>query len=441
MRYYAEWLDGEYLLLKHVTRGYDHPAQVQRALRFHAVFGSTVVASDAQLVDNRVGVPRLFADKDFRNFLHEQQTQGNDFLALVADAMGGLKDEKLAIAMRGVGRLIDQADKPEDSYEAAATRFGDALLDDIFKSETFDKGRYLHPTYRCEARVGKIIQSSGQYAEDFTGLLHAVEYFSKCPLATTTTAPKGNVSRYDELLLKARDEDRLVSEKQHERIVKVLDIQDQKVRPELHGRRAAIRKVLGQGEWQDQTFKDEDLRLYLDVVHAWNCAIAQRLSPEAGTLYESYDDIPLSRYRQSASDAAGWFSAGPMPARGLSDRLVRFLAWDPLDSDWKHIAYIVRCTRKTARQLQDALKNGSEDDRIAALNDHASTVADHLNIIREVPQWVWWVAKAGSVVTSYYPPELIDAAEKANSGYAWALLRRKLIVNTLTKAGSELLMK
>jgi hypothetical protein len=447
MRYYAEWLDGEYLLLRHVNRGYDHNAVVQRALRFHAVFGSTVVASDAQLVDYRVGVPKLFADPDFRSFLHERQVEGFDFLALVADAMTGLKDEKLAISMRGVGRLIDQADKPPNSYEAAATRFGEALLNDVSKSGTFEKARYLRPARRSEARVGKIIREYSeaegfdQYARAFTGLLHATEYFSKCSLPTTTTTPKGNAGRYDELLLRARDEARVVSEKQHERTARVLDFQNENVRPELHGRRAAIRKELGQGQWQNETWEEENLRLYLDVVHVWNCVVAGRISPEAGTLYESYDDLPLSRYQRSVTDVIGWFSAAPMPASALSARLRRFLSWDPLDSDWKHIAFIVRSTRKTARQLQDALKNGSEEDRIEALTEHASRVADYLVEIREVPELVWWVVKAVGDVTSYYPSELVEAAEAADGAYALALLQRKLVVNTLTKAGFELLLK
>ena len=38
VRYYAEWLDGEYLLLQHAYAGYDHAAVMQRALRYHALF-------------------------------------------------------------------------------------------------------------------------------------------------------------------------------------------------------------------------------------------------------------------------------------------------------------------------------------------------------------------------------------------------------------------
>ena len=52
MRYYAEWLDGEYVLLNGLNRGYDHFSVMQRAIRFHALFGSTVVLSDAQTIDS-----------------------------------------------------------------------------------------------------------------------------------------------------------------------------------------------------------------------------------------------------------------------------------------------------------------------------------------------------------------------------------------------------
>jgi hypothetical protein len=36
---------------------------------------------------------------------------------------------------------------------------------------------------------------------------------------------------------------------------------------------------------------------------------------------------------------------------------------------------------------------------------------------------------------------LVEAAEAADGAYALALLQRKLVVNTLTKAGFELLLK
>ena len=80
MRYYAEWLDGEYVLLNHAIRGYSHNAVMQRAMRFHALFGSTIVLSDVQMIDSKTPIPRLFLDSDFRDFLKENQ----NFLELVA---------------------------------------------------------------------------------------------------------------------------------------------------------------------------------------------------------------------------------------------------------------------------------------------------------------------------------------------------------------------
>jgi hypothetical protein len=107
MRYYAEWLDGEYVLLNHLIRGYDHSAVMQRAIRFHALFGSTVVLSDAQTIDFRTPIPTLFLDRDFRAFLKRKQ----NFLAMVANPVSGAKNQKFAIAMKGMERLTDQAEQ------------------------------------------------------------------------------------------------------------------------------------------------------------------------------------------------------------------------------------------------------------------------------------------------------------------------------------------
>jgi len=134
MRYYAEWLDGEYFLLNQVMRGYDHSAVMQRAIRFHALFGSTVVLSDAQMVDFRTPIPKLFLDRHFRDFLMEQQ----NFFALVADPVRGAKNQDFSVAMKGIERLADQANKPADSFEMAMTQLGEP----IFRTGHFDAERY-----------------------------------------------------------------------------------------------------------------------------------------------------------------------------------------------------------------------------------------------------------------------------------------------------------
>jgi len=80
MRYYAEWLDGEYVLLNQAVPGYDHFDTMERAIRFHALFGSTIVLSDVQMVDSKCPIPWLFHDKGFRTFLKERQDRNGIFL-------------------------------------------------------------------------------------------------------------------------------------------------------------------------------------------------------------------------------------------------------------------------------------------------------------------------------------------------------------------------
>jgi hypothetical protein len=435
VRYYAEWLDGEYVLLNHVIHGYDHSAVMQRALRFHALFGSTVVLSDAQTIDFRTPIPTLFLDRGFKAFLKEKQ----NFLALVADPVRGAKNGNFAIAMKGIERLTNQANKPADSFEMAITQLGEP----IFRAGNFDSDRYLNPRNNRKGHVGRVIKRFPEYRRELTGLLHVVDYFSRSPLPTTTMPSTGAPERYDTILENAQKNHQVVSEHQTKRIQEILRIQQEHLPDGQQGRRAAIRKILGTGRWHQENWTPENLRLYLDVVHAWNCAINRSIAPEAGTLYESRDDLPLSRYERSVTDKIGWFRAGPMPSTDLSDRIRRFLSWDPLDADWKLIATIVRGTEKSANELQAALKTGSVEDRTAAITEHASKIADYLVdvTIKEVSEWVWLIAKTVGAVTDTVDSELVDFAEEATreAPSAYASIRRKLVVNTITNAGSEIL--
>jgi hypothetical protein len=431
MRYYSEWLDGEYVLLNHAIPGYNHSNVMQRAIRFHALFGSTIVLSDTQMVDFRNPIPTLFGDRHFRTFLKEK----NDFLALVADPARWASG-KFAIAIKGIERLHDQANKPEDSYEMAVTQLGEP----IFRPGAFDADKYLNPRNEGKGRVGRVIKRfKKEYGCQLKGLLHAVDYFSRGPLPTTTMSSKRSPERYDTLLRSAQ---KTASEEHAKRIQKILDIQEQKLPEKQHGRRAAIRKLLGTGQWHHEHWKDEDLRLYLDVVHAWNCAINRNIAPEAGTLYESRGDIPLSRYERTVTDTVGWFRAGPMPSSDMSDHIRHLLSWDPLTSDWKHIAHIVNRTQKTAEKLQAALNTGNMGERAEALRVHASEIAEYLPHVPpiEIPRCVWAIAK--TVTTPWDGlSEVVDVAEKFadEAPYDYAIAQQKLIVNTLRKAGTKLL--
>ena len=439
MRYYAEWLDGEYVLLNQVIHGYDHSAVMQRALRFHALFGSTVVLSDVQMIDSRTPIPASFLDPDFRAFLNAKENEKETFLALVADPVRGAKNGNFGIAMKGIERLTNQARKPPDSYEMAVTQLGEP----IFRAGFLDADKYLKSRHAGRSHVGRAIKRFPQYSQALTGLLHAVDYFSRSPLPSTTMPSTESPEPYDALLLNAQNDHKVVSEKQAQRIRKILRIQQEHLPAAQQGRRAAIRKVLGTGQWHHERWTPENLRLYLDVVHAWNCAINRTIAPEAGTLYESRGDIKLSRYERSVTDTVGWFRAGPMPSTRLSDRIRRFLSWDPLSADWKHIAALVYRTRKSAEELQASLKTGNTEDRAAALVEHASRIADHLISVPtiDIPECVWWISKDVALATDAFPSELVDATQElTRSGpYTFASIRRKLVVNTIKKAGSELL--
>jgi hypothetical protein len=275
----------------------------------------------------------------------------------------------------------------------AATQLGEP----IFSAGHFDADRYLNPRNSRKGHVGRVIKRFPQYGRELTGLLHVLDYFSGSPLPSTTMPSTGTPERYDTILENVRKHHQVVGEPQAIRIQEILRIQQERIPDGQHGRRAAMRKVLGTGQWHHEDWTPDNLRLYLDVVHAWNCAINRNIAPDAGTLYESRDDVPLSRYERSVTDRIGWFRADPMSSSGVSDRIRRFLSWDPLDADWKQIAAIVHGTESSAEKLQASFVKANAEERNAALTEHASKIADCLVgvgvPIKEIPEWVWSVGK------------------------------------------------
>ena len=60
---------------------------------------------------------------------------------------------------------------------------------------------------------------------------------------------------------------------------------------------------------------------------------------------------------------------------------------------------------------------------------------------KDVPEWVWLIAKAVASASDALPPESVDVAQQLthSAPIAYASVRRYLVVNTLTNAGSGLL--
>ena len=183
--------------------------------------------------------------------------------------------------------------------------------------------------------------------------------------------------------------------------------------------------------------------MYLDVVHAWNCAINRNVAPDAGTLYESRDDIQLSRFQRSITDAVGWFSAGPMPTNHFSDPIRRFLSWDPIDADWNLIRKIAQKTVYSALNLQAALMTRDRELWTKSLHHHAVEIAECLvNVpVKEIPEWYWTVLQAAVTLTDIFPSEYVDIAKEIvhDAPYLKAAAERKQVVNTLSDVGPELL--
>jgi len=431
MRYYAEWLDGEYDLLKYLMSGYDHYKVILRSIRFHALLGSTLVLSDSQIVDEKTPLPMLFQDPDFRAFLRENP----NFLALVADPAPDIHDAKFAIAARGLERKYRQQGKPPDSFEEASTQ----LYKAIRKRGSFDINEFVGPENVGRGQVGRVLGRFPNYREQLLGVLHALDHFTTSSCPNTTMASVSHPEGYDTFLHGVQSS---VSERHAGRIQEILRIQREKLPEDQWGRRAAIRKVLGKGRWQNEPWKKHDLRLYLDVVHAWNYDINQTIAPEAGTLYESQDDLPLSKYERSVTDSVDWFRPDPKLLTGLPPYLRSLLSWDPLDTDWKHIASVVAETQETASRLQSVLKNGTQENRVNAIEAHARRMAGLLVDVHKTkqPHWYWDFARDIAKVLvdglEIMPSELIDIGieAKRDAPFLSESLQRRSVVNTVTKA-------
>ena len=225
------------------------------------------------------------------------------------------------------------------------------------------------------------------------------------------------------------------------RIEEVLEIQANKVDPNQHGRRAAMRKVLAPGKWHKEDWTTQTRRLYLDVIHAWNYAANQSIAPDAGTMYESTDDIPLSTYGRTVTDIVGWFRTNETLGASFPEHICRLLRWDLRTTDWKQIARIARITEQSAKALQHSLHQHSTS-RGERLEEHASNVADCLVGVPmlEIPEWVWGPVKFVASILDY--EDYIELAEKLLH-YAppvYGAIKHKFVVNTISNVGKKMLV-
>jgi hypothetical protein len=209
----------------------------------------------------------------------------------------------------------------------------------------------------------------------------------------------------------------------------------------LQGRRAAVRKVLAPGKWQAEEFEPQNLLMYLDVVHAWNYAIKLTICPTATSLYESPASVPFSRYKNDVLDrvlpavkkGSRMFSKLP---RGMRD----FLSWDPLSLQWDTIRRVCDSTRESAETLQCSLQSPDVGMRQAAIERHASRVAECLVSVPhvEIPAWAWvLVATGAGILEEQDVYEAVHIAQ-TQGPLLYADARRALVVNCISRRAAEI---
>ena len=96
MRFYAHWLDGEFVRIARSKSPQTTKEIIGPGLQISAFFGNSVTLSGIQLYD-RAAVQELFLDKSFREYLDYDPS----FLWLVASVQS---DSRFALATSGAER-------------------------------------------------------------------------------------------------------------------------------------------------------------------------------------------------------------------------------------------------------------------------------------------------------------------------------------------------
>lgn len=426
MRVYAHWLDGEYR--KALTGATEpnpwtaHDLQAERLLKTFALFGASVVLSDAQVVDSPV-LWRLFADGSFRLFVRRNP----EYLQLIANPVSPNSDQRWAIATSGLelalraGRIASPMHDPSSFVS--------------FYQQVLTQGPVLDLDRLLATRSGT------PDIEPLIGFSETLKYFLS-PEARVASLPAGRTRHtlYDILHLALGNPQLTGSDGHH--VEGTLALIDRVVEaPEDRVRRAVIHNQLDLNQ-------PHHVGAWRTIVQAWNVAVQKSVCETGGSIGNLPRSVPVGAYVDQPADILLVGDSTRLESGQLESAPGREfrLGWDPGDLDWQDLNEIVEATSDVRADLHRALLGNDGEHKLHEMRRFADAVASNAPGRLEPPINRWWIWALGGVALRFGGPEApmlgvaFFAGQAGQDAIVWALnaLRDRMIAARVSESAQAI---
>ncbi len=401
VRYYLEWLDGEFLELESGNPCTVTPYLLQRTIsqvKLHALFGGEIDLSDPQVNDSHV-ILHLFSQQPFRDFLGKNPT----FLRQVIPPYKIDKNDQFSLATTSLRRAL------EDGWVSGT--FKDVKLHQNMARLILEEGAKSSGILDIEKILNDEKTGYRQIVNQLTdlkqeklleGMLHSFTYFmtqDKTIPSDYTGEPQNQYVILKETLSKIPEEN-----KEHKELIGTLLDEfngiDEKDRQYLSSALSLFRK-----KYKTQGYY---YRVITETLfHAWNTAVQRTIKPDGGSLgHLTSDSVPIGIYFEDITDTLIPFTSKDKfnLFKELREKTLNITHMNPARLTWYDISNIVDDTRGTAKKYQASLLSSSDNDIANAAANHAENL--NSTIIDLLPEgesstypimsshWIWIVGKA-----------------------------------------------
>jgi len=382
MKFYAQWLDGEYYKMKNNDSVLHSPTihhNLSGWLKVHALFDDSIVLNDVQLIDSGVFLD-LISDDDFKEFIKVP----GEFLELRSSSLAGQSDTKVGRVLAGLARAtvegwVSSAFENDDCIK----RYANAVLD-------FSQGgdlRELHGSQLPES-LSEALKSPQSTSDKrrLRAVHDAVRIFLELPDKCIQPS-SGKETNYLEVLQEVADgtyrsgnsDLASVSEPQQadiegliEDIKKLVPKETDRLRRSKYRAALAERmsEVVSRMRWNT-------------VVQAWNCALSRSLGTPCTSIAPLENAIELGLYVESptevqprvAVDKDGKKCEVPLWQDNLAE--IKPVPWDPYFMGWNDVNEAIKQTvlvRKEFRDFRDSVDRYKRKIYVDQMVDRLSKV-------------------------------------------------------------------
>ncbi|MFD3502407.1 hypothetical protein [Streptomyces sp. NPDC058678] len=404
MRLYAHWLDGEYVRLKTLDSGVSPLGEVERLLKFHALFGNTITLSDVQLIDSHA-VLDLFGKESFVRYLKDHK----DFLEIAARP--DVDESRFGVATSGLRRFMGSPGRTSSHFGQPDVIL--AIAEIVLSRETSDLSEILN--YRGPS--GKILDRFPEFRNEILAMLEAVDHFCTQGRWSTPASVDDPITHYDALIKVANTSS--LSPTHEAQVQTAIQFIEKYADQGTRNYRSNVLRLLDQLEWPE-----EHKTVAHTVVSAWNYAVEQTVSPDGGSVGPLSASAPIAAYLSIPFDAV--FDMRQQDEMSMFERckeqMISFLPGDPLVLPWRQIHVIVNETDETRRAYQEAVRAGKADAIRETLAQHLRSITPLLTGPAQdpFPSHVWVMAAgAGAAVAVMGHPEIGIPIAMARGYYDW----------------------